>query len=115
MNAQLEPTMTPWNPQTKFDDQSSALLVERRDSERTAPCQVGTHIWLQGNRRVEAEVIDESPSGIGVVIPNMSFTFGPIIELDYDGQRRTARVAYLEKADDGKYRLGLEWVQLREV
>jgi hypothetical protein len=77
--------------------------------------QEGTHIWLKEGRRVRVEVIDESETGIGAIIPDMSFTFGPTVELDYAGERRTARVAYLEKTNDGTYRLGLEWVQLREV
>ena len=106
--------MTPWELQ-EFEEQSTALLDDRRRSERTAPMRDGTHLWLSGNRRMRVEVIDESDSGIGVIIPDMSFAIGPRIEVDYCEQRRMASVAYLNQMDDGRYRLGLEWVTLREV
>ena len=77
--------------------------------------QEGTHIWLTGSRRVSVELVDESPSGIGIVIPNASFDLGPHIDVEYQGERRTAIVAYLKKNEDGQYRLGLEWASRRKV
>ena len=106
--------MSTWTD-SQFENESTSLLDDRRRDERTPPIQEGTHIWLQGNRRVRVEVIDESSNGIGVIIPDMSFTIGPRIEVDYDGQCRTASVAYLNQKEDGRYRLGLEWITLREV
>jgi hypothetical protein len=90
-------------------------LQDRRRRERTPPQQQGTHIWVKGNRRVCVEVVDESEDGIGLIIPDMSFNLGPHIDVEYGGRRRTAVVAYLNKQDDGRYRLGLEWLAFREV
>lgn len=104
-------------PQFQFQNQDEAFTVldDRRSRERTPPLQEGTHIWLKGNSRVRVEVIDESLGGIGVIIPDMSFDLGPHIDIEYQGKRRTAIVAYLNKQEDGRYRLGLEWRTPREV
>lgn len=107
--------MTPLTSQSQFQSQTPALVDDRRRRERTPPLQEGTHIWLKGNQRVRVEVIDESARGIGVLIPATSFNLGPHIDVEYDGERRTAIVAYLNKADNGQYRLGLEWLSLREA
>ena len=98
-----------------FEEDASMLLEDRRRRERTPALQEGTHIWLTGSRRVSVELVDESPSGIGIVIPNASFDLGPHIDVEYQGERRTAIVAYLKKNEDGQYRLGLEWASRRKV
>jgi len=105
--------MNPWNFETQQQD-SSALLDDRRRSDRTI-AQEGTHIWLDDQRRICVELVDESSEGIGVLIPDMSFAFGPRIRVDYNGELRTATVAYLNRTDDGQYRLGLEWLEVREA
>lgn len=107
--------MTPLSSQTQYQSESAALVDDRRRRERTPPLQEGTHVWLKGNQRVRVEVVDESPGGIGVIIPATSFNLGPHIDVEYAGERRTAIVAYLNKTDQGQYRLGLEWLSLREV
>lgn len=98
-----------------FEDQSLSLVADRRLRERTPALQEGTHIWLTGTKRVAVEVVDESADGIGIVIPDASFNLGPRIDVEYQGQRRAAIVAYLKQIEDGRYRLGLEWVSQREV
>lgn len=105
--------MNPWSTNPEFDNGETALLNDRRRNERTAPLKEGTHLWLDGNRRMRVEVIDESDAGIGILIPDMSFAIGPRVELDFDQQRRTASVAYLNRQEDGNYRLGLEWARDR--
>ena len=107
--------MTPSTSEPFFQSHSITQLDDRRRRDRTPPLQEGTHIWLKGNRRVRVELIDESPDGIGVVIPDMSFNLGPRIEIEYEGELRTATVAYLNKNSNGQYRLGLEWLSLRDV
>lgn len=106
--------MNPWNHEAQQQDRSS-LLEDRRSNERTAPVQEGTHIWLDDQRRICVELVDESCAGIGVLMPDMSFTFGPRIRVDFNGELRTATVAHLNRTDDGQYRLGLEWVQVHEA
>ena len=98
-----------------LEDQTSLLLEDRRRRERMPALEEGTHIWLTGSRRVPVELIDESAGGIGIVIPEASFNLGPLVDVDYQGERRTASVAYLKTNKDGGYRLGLEWVSPREA
>lgn len=107
--------MNPWTEEAQYQNQSTTSLDDRRSVERTAPVAEGIHIWLDEGRRIRVEIIDESPRGIGVIIPDMSFTFGPRIDVDYCGERRKAVVAHLSREGDRQYRLGLEWIQLREV
>ena len=107
--------MAPLTSETQLQNESSVLLDDRRRRERTPPLQEGTHIWVTGNRRISVEVIDQSAGGLGVIIPDVSFNLGPFVDIEYDGERRPATVAYLSKTDNGQYRLGLEWVSLREV
>lgn len=107
--------MNTWTSEPQLQTAFTTLANDRRRSARTAPLQDGTHIWLNGNQSLCVEVIDESPAGIGIVIPDSTFSIGPRIEIDYGGERRTAVVAYLDRRDDGQYRLGLEWIKLREV
>ena len=102
-------------PEPLFEEHASMLLEDRRRRERTPALQEGTHIWLTGSRRVSVELIDESPSGIGVVIPDAPFDLGPHVDVEYQGERRAAIVAYLKKNEDGQYRLGLEWASRPKV
>jgi hypothetical protein len=99
---------------SSFVDQAPSLIADRRLRERTPALQEGTHIWLTGTKRVAVEVVDESAGGIGIVIPDASFNLGPRVDVEYQGRRRPAIVAYLKKNDDGQYRLGLEWVSQRD-
>ena len=105
----------PYSLQPSFEGQSSTLVDDRRHRERTPALQEGTHIWLNERQRVPVELIDESAGGIGIVIPDASFNLGPHVEVEYQGQRRSAIVVYLNKNEDGGYRLGLEWTSFREV
>lgn len=98
-----------------LQDRTSMLFQDRRRCDRTPARQQGTHVWLTRHHRVPVELIDESSTGIGVVIPDASFNLGPHINVDHQGKRRTAVVAYLNKNADGRYHLGLEWASLREV
>ena len=103
-----------FSTESLFDRQSSALLDDKRRRERTPALQEGTHVWLTDSRRVSVEVIDESPVGLGVYIPDVPFNLGPQIEVEYQGERRPAVVAYLKRVSDGRHRLGLEWVSTSE-
>ena len=67
-------------------------------------------LWIDEDRRIQVEVVDESPNGIGVVIPaDVSFEFGPQVFIDYRLERRSASIAHLTRCDNGSYRLGLKW------
>lgn len=94
-----------------FQDDTPLSLCERRDQTRKAPTTDKTCLWVKGHA-VPAEVIDVSDAGIGMVIPDRPFAIGPRVEVDYDGQRRTGVVAYLNRRNDGEYRLGIEWIQV---
>ena len=87
------------------------VLPERRRETRSEPFDEGTHLWLDDSRRILVRVIDESPGGIGVVVPDTSFAIGPRLCVDFEGTRRFASVAYLSRHTDGDYRLGLEWIK----
>jgi len=101
--------------QNALEDQSSMLLDDRRSRERTPALKEGTHLWLTDSQRVAVELIDESAGGIGIIIPAASFNLGPQVDVEYQGERRAAIVAYLKPNEDGGYRLGLEWVSPREA
>ena len=105
----------PYSSDPSLEDQASMLLEDRRRRERMTALQEGTHIWLTDTQRVPAELVDESATGIGIVIPEASFTLGPLVDVDYQGERRTAIVAHLKKNEHGGYRLGLEWTSRREA
>ena len=100
----------PYSSDPSFEDQASMLLDDRRTRDRTPALEEGTHLWLTDSQRVAVELIDESAGGIGVVIPAASFNLGPHVDVEYQGKRRSAIVAYLKTNEDGGYRLGLEWV-----
>lgn len=102
--------MTYFDTATDFDTDNELMTCDRRRSVRTAPVIDGTGLWIEEDRRIQVEVVDESPNGIGVVIPaDVSFEFGPKIFIDYDLERRSASIAHLTQLEDGSYRLGLTW------
>ena len=100
---------SPWTPDLQsVADQQGALLVERRTFERNATPE-GTYIWLDINARECVEVLDESPDGIGVRLPeDTSFVFRGEVHVDFEGTRRMATVVHLTEIEAG-YRLGLQW------
>ena len=88
----------------------SSLLIDRRSSPRVQPSEEGTHLWLENDVRVAVEVVDVSEDGIGIMLPDMSFAVGPTLTVDYEGERREATVAWLQRAGVGDaFRMGLEW------
>ena len=104
--------MTNWNSSAATLDQDTIGIVQndRRRNVRTAPVGDTTALWVEADHRIPVEVVDESPEGLGVIIPpNSSFEIGPVVYLDYQGVRRTGRVAHLTSRDDNSFRLGLAW------
>lgn len=97
-----------------YEEDFPLALSERRSHERTSPMDEQTRLWVEG-RAYAVDVIDVSPTGIGLSLPNMPFSIGPRVEVDHDHQRRTGVVAYLNRCEAGNYRLGIEWIKLREV
>lgn len=102
--------MSVWLPElAEFESDHDLLTIDRRQYVRSAPVMDGTQVWLDSNRRAQAELLDESDAGIGVLLPSeVAFTFGPLVTVDHDGKRRTATVAHLTQTADG-IRLGLQW------
>ena len=100
---------SPWkNDWQEETEKQGTLLIERRAYERTSPPE-GTYIWLDVNAREAVEVLDQSPDGIGVRLPeDTSFAFKGDVHIDYEGTRRIATVVHLTQIEDG-FRLGLQW------
>ena len=103
--------MIPWNAFNESPDyENQAATEDRRRNVRTAPVDDGTALWIEADRRVQVEVVDESAEGIGLIIPaDTSFDIGPVVHVDYRGTRRSGTVAHLTSLDDDRYRLGLNW------
>ena len=100
--------MQNWNPEWQQQNEDASLLIDRRAFVRKTPVE-GTYVWVDGDVRVNVELLDESATGIGVLLPSeTSFAFGPDVQVDYMGSRRTATVMHLTRIDNG-YRLGLRW------
>ena len=102
--------MSVWLPElAAFESDQDLLTIDRRQYVRSAPVMDGTQVWLDGDRRVKVELLDESDDGIGVLLPEeVSFALGPLVMVDHDGKRRSATVAHLTQTSDGM-RLGLQW------
>ena len=79
--------MADWNKEWQ-PEEADTLLVERRRHGRAVPID-GTHVWVTGDIRVCVDVLDESESGIGILLPpDTSFAFGPEVHVDYLGAHR---------------------------
>lgn len=102
--------MTTWNPNTAFIQDEDVRTVDRRRTVRSAPVVDGTALWIEEDSQIQVEVIDESPGGLGVVVPaDTSFEFKSVVYIDYQQERRSAKIAHLTRRDDGSFRLGLTW------
>lgn len=104
--------MENWKSNALTAEGGTASLDDRRTSPRYALSAEGTHLWLDDDYRIAVDIIDESNTGIGIRVPgDRSFELGPRIRVEYNGERRTATVAYLNlESETGFYRLGLQWV-----
>ena len=83
--------------------------VDRRNSARL-PGADGTHLWLDNDVRIAVQVLNVSDKGLGISLPDMSFVIGPTVTVDFEGERRQATVAWLQReGDSDAFRMGLEW------
>lgn len=99
--------MADWNKEWQSEE-ADTLIVERRQHDRAVPAE-GTHVWVKGDIRVCVQMLDESESGIGVLLPlDTSFAFGPEVHVYYLGAHRVATVVHLTRVATG-FRLGLAW------
>ena len=103
-----------YDEQLGYEQDFPVALAERRSHERSAPLDEQTRLWVEGRAHV-VDVIDLSPTGIGLLLPNIPFTIGPYVQVDHEQKQRTGVVAYLNRRDDGNYRLGVEWIELLRV
>lgn len=96
----------------KHDRQADAHqqeTLDRRIDDRRPPDVQPTYVWVSIDQRFQAEVVDESDGGIGVILPvSDPFVIGFQVRVEFAGGRRTARIVYLEELDEG-CRMGLAW------
>ncbi|MEX2561475.1 MAG: hypothetical protein WD403_16240 [Pirellulales bacterium] len=80
---------------------------ERRSTPRGAP-KVKT---LEFRMARSGQVVDESPAGLALLIESaFDLRIGQQIEINYVGFPLRAEIRNLELTDEGKYRLGVRWV-----
>ena len=83
---------------------------DRRGTERWSSETEPTFIWVSVRDRVQAELIDESAGGAGLIVPSDErFEVGFQVRVEIHGRRRTANVVYAAESESGEFRLGLEW------
>ncbi|HEV3023921.1 MAG TPA: PilZ domain-containing protein [Pirellulales bacterium] len=57
------------------------------------------------------EVIDESSTGIGLIVTSQQgLQAGDLVEVGYAGFPARAEVRHVESTNDGRFRVGLRWV-----
>lgn len=86
----------------------TALMIDRRAQVRSAPTSDIPSVWVDGDRRVPVEILDESEGGIAVLLPDVPFEFGPYVFMDINDTRRKATIVYLSEVAEG-FRVGLQW------
>ena len=84
--------------------------VDRRGSERRPPLVEPTYVWVSMNRRIQGRLIDESDSGIGVLVSEAGpFKIGFQVRVELGDARRTASVVHVTELEPELYRVGLVW------
>jgi hypothetical protein len=80
---------------------------ERRVVARFAPNVRNVVLRIVHN----GDVVDESSSGIGLVVTSQQgLEVGLPVDVEYAGFPIRAEVRYIESTDEGRYRVGLRWV-----
>lgn len=93
------------------ESDESVAAANRRGSERRLPEVEPTFVWISLDRRIQAQLTNESDGGVGLIVPSgEQFEIGFHVRVELYGRRRTAQVVYAERTASGDLRLGLEWV-----
>ena len=92
----------------------SSSQDERRTTDRLAPVVDPTYVWISVNKRIRAQVSDESDDGIGIEVDKefySHFERGFQVRIQHGDLRRTATIAYVGDCVDSTFRVGLEWAE----
>jgi hypothetical protein len=83
-----------------------------REFNRYEPVHWGTKVNVSaGSQKIRAEVVDESLSGLGLLVKGtVPFAERQSVIVDNGSFGRPGTVAYIGSAGEGAMRLGIQWV-----
>lgn len=94
----------------------TAKPVAPREYNRYDPVHWGSKVSINtGEKKFAAEVVDESITGLGVVVSETTpLTNGQIVLVDNGTFSRVGRIAFVGEPKEGSRRVGMNWAPQSE-
>ena len=95
----------------QMDNESGQDGPDRREWPRQQNEISSFTLWTNDTVRQDGVVLDESLAGISLLIKDgRAFQVGQVVRLTSGEREALADVRHVQTREDGKYRVGLEWI-----